>query len=59
MSGLVDLTRLDIRNGVIHYRLHAQDGSMIPMTVRDTFCMRRFVAWVQIHDTYVGTERGR
>jgi hypothetical protein len=47
----VDPTRLDIRDGVIHYKIRQQDGvTFTPMTVRDTPDMRRFVAWVQIHD---------
>lgn len=47
---LVNLEKLDIRDGVIHYFVYAQNGEKIPMTVRDTLDMRRFVSWVQIHD---------
>lgn len=49
---LVDLAKLDIRDGAINYRLYQQDGSLVPMTVRDSFGMRQFVAWVQMHDRY-------
>lgn len=48
---LVDVSKLDIRDGVIHYRIRQQDGeTFVPMTVADTQSMRAFVAWVQIHD---------
>lgn len=47
---LVDLAKLDIRNGVIHYKIRQQDDSFVEMTLPDTLHWRRFVAWVQIHD---------
>jgi hypothetical protein len=48
---MIDLSKLDIRDGVIHYKIRQQDGvTFVPMTVRDTPDMRRFVSWVQIHD---------
>lgn len=47
-----DFNKLDIRNGIIHYAIYQQDGSLQPMTVRDSFEMRLFVEWVQIHDRY-------
>ncbi len=45
-----DTSKLDIRNGVIHYKIRQQDGKFTPMTVKDTPSMRLFVQWVQIHD---------
>lgn len=47
---LIDPSKLDIRNGVIYYKIRQQDGSFTPMTVADTLSMRLFVSWVQIHD---------
>ena len=52
MSKLRDFSKLDIRDGVIHYQIYQQDGSLQPMTVRDSYEMRLFVSWVQIHDRY-------
>jgi transcriptional regulator of NAD metabolism len=43
---------LDIRDGVIHYGIYGQDGSMIPMKVKDSPDMQRFVRWVRRHDRY-------
>jgi hypothetical protein len=51
-SKIRDFSKLNIRDGVIHYRLYQQDGTMVAMTVRDTYSMRLFVSWVQIHDRY-------
>ena len=48
---LVDLTKLKIRDGLIHYFLYQQDGSKQPMTCRDTPANRLNVAWMQIHDS--------
>jgi len=49
--------KLDIRDGVIHYALYQQDGSMQEMTCKDTTHNRQFVAWVKIHDRHtVGEE---
>lgn len=46
-----DTTKLDIRDGVIHYKIRQQDGrTFTPMTVKDTPSNRLFVQWVQIHD---------
>lgn len=47
-----DTSRLRISDGVIHYRLYAQDGSMVPMTVADSLSARLLVSWIQIHDRY-------
>lgn len=47
---MIDLSKLNIRDGVIHYKIRQQDGSFVPMTVRDSLSMRLFVSWVQIHD---------
>ncbi len=49
-KSMVDLAKLDIRNGVIHYKIRQQDGSFVPMTIKDTTSNRYFVSWVQIHD---------
>ena len=48
-----DGSKLDIRDGWIAYRIYAQDGSMIEMSVADTLHNRHFVEWVRIHDRYV------
>lgn len=50
MSDLRDFSKLDIRDGVIHYKIRQQDDSFVEMTVEDTFSKRMFVSWVQIHD---------
>ena len=47
---LVDLSKLRLRDGLIHYFLYQQDGSKQPMTCRDTPSNRLAVAWMQIHD---------
>lgn len=54
---MMDTAKLDIRNGVIHYALYQQDGSLQPMQTRDTYENRRFVEWVQIHDRYTPEEK--
>lgn len=48
---LVDLTKLRIEGGRIHYFLYQQDGSKQPMTCPDTQGNRLNVAWMQIHDS--------
>lgn len=53
-NALIDRARLDIRDGVIHYRLYQQDGSMQAMTCPDTPSNRLFVSWVQGHDRMSG-----
>jgi len=45
-----DWSKLDIRDGVIHYRIYQQDGSMQSMTAPDTMHNRQIVSWIQIHD---------
>lgn len=46
-----NISRLNIIDGVIHYKIRQQDGvSFTPMTIRDTPSNRLFVQWVQIHD---------
>lgn len=47
---LLDFSKLNIRDGVIHYALFQQDGSMQPMTCADHRSNRLYVAWMQIHD---------
>ena len=44
--------RLDIRDGVIYYKLYQQDGSMTEMTCADTVSNCRFIEWVKVHDRY-------
>lgn len=49
---LADFSKLKIVDGVIHYKVYAQDGSFIPMTVPDNHSNRLFVSWVQKFDRY-------
>ena len=46
----VDLSKLDIRDGLIHYKIRQQDGSFQAMSCKDTVSNRLFVQWVPIHD---------
>lgn len=48
---LVDLSKLRIKDGRIHYFLYQQDGSKQPMSCSDTRENRMCVAWMQIHDS--------
>ena len=48
---LVDLEKLRIADGRIHYFLYQQDGSKQPMSCPDTRENRMYVAWMQIHDS--------
>ena len=48
-----DFSKLNIKDGVIYYKLYNQDGTMTEMTVADTYSNRLFVSMVQIHDRYV------
>lgn len=55
MSGGNDLkvkARLGIREGEIHYGIYQQDGSMQPMSCKDTPSNRLYVSWIQAHDRY-------
>ncbi len=45
-----DWSKLKIVDGVIHYAIYQQDGSMQPMSCSDTLQNRTYVAWMQIHD---------
>jgi hypothetical protein len=56
MNHLRDFSKLNIRDGLIRYALYQQDGSMQPMTVRDSYEMRLFISWVQQHDRYTPDE---
>lgn len=56
VADLNDPSHLRIEGDTIHYRIYAQDGTFIPMTIRDTPHNRRFVAYVQVFDRY--TEHG-
>lgn len=49
-----DLSKLRIRDGVIHYRIYRQDGSMQDMTCPDTHANRFVVDWIQSHDRMGG-----
>jgi len=48
---LVDLAKLRLSEGMIHYFLYQQDGTRQPMSCRDTAPNRIIVAWMQIHDS--------
>lgn len=48
-----DFSKLKIVDGSIHYRLYQQDGTMVAMTIADTYSNRLLVSWIQIHDRYV------
>lgn len=50
MTDFVKLDKLDIRNGLIYYKIRQQDGSFQKMTIPDSPDARRFVAWIQVHD---------
>lgn len=47
---IYDLSKLNIRDGRIHYKIRQQDGSFQKMDCADTVSNRLFVQWVQIHD---------
>lgn len=49
-----DWSKLRIVDGVIHYGVYQQDGSLQPMTAPDTMHSRQVVSWIQIHDRNVG-----
>lgn len=49
---LIDRARINTADGVINYRLYQQDGSMQPMTCKDTLSNRLIVSWIQAHDRY-------
>lgn len=53
---LTDFSKLRIVDGAIHYRIQQQDGSMQPMTCRDTPSNRLFVSWLQVHDGFIPKE---
>jgi len=53
---LVDLSKLDIRGGDIHFKLYQQDGSLQSVTCQDTPSKRQLVAWIQVHDRYTPAE---
>lgn len=52
-------SKLRIEGDVIHYRLYQQDGTMQPMTCKNTLSNRMFVDWVQIHDSYVDSAQNQ
>lgn len=47
---MIDLSKLNLKNGRILYKIRQQDGSFQSMNCPDTQSNRMFVAWVQIHD---------
>jgi hypothetical protein len=47
---LVDLSKLDIRDGTINYFIYQQNRTKQPMSCPDTPHNRQFVSYVQIHD---------
>lgn len=47
---MVDLSKLRIADGRIHYFLYQQNGTKQPMDCADTPSNRLCVAWIQIHD---------
>lgn len=53
-NDLVEKAKLQIDGDCIHYRLYQQDGSMQPMTCKNTLENRRLVSWMQHHDRYTG-----
>lgn len=54
VSDLRDFSKLDIRDGRIHYFLYQQDGSKQSMDCADTLDARMFVSWAQVHDAPTG-----
>lgn len=54
-----DFSRLRIEGDVIHYVIHGQDGTRVPMTAPNTIGNRLFVSWVQIHDSYIHREASK
>ena len=50
---VTDFNKLRFGDGTILYKLYAQDGSFIDMSVPDNYSNRLFISWVQIHDRYV------
>lgn len=49
---LTDFSKLDIRDGAIHFRLYDQAGELQPMVIKDTHQNRLYASWIQIHDRY-------
>ncbi len=48
---LIDLSKLQIKDGRIYYFLYQQDNSKQEMSCKDTQANRLCVAWMQIHDS--------
>jgi hypothetical protein len=53
---LIIKAKLEIRDGVIHYRIYQQDGSLQPMKCPDTLPNRLYVSWFQAHDRHTPRE---
>lgn len=47
-----DFSKLKISNGVIHYKLYRQDGSMQEMDCADNMDNRLCISWIQKFDRY-------
>lgn len=47
-----DFSKLDRRDGFIHFFLYQQDGKKQPMKVKDTYSNCMYVSWIQIHDRH-------
>lgn len=45
-----DWSKLKIVDGVIHYGVYQQDGTMQPMVSPNTMHNRQVVSWIQMHD---------
>lgn len=51
-----EFPKLDIRNGVIHYKLYRQDGTLQLMETKDTLDNKFIVDWIQQFDRYTTHE---
>jgi len=51
-SDLTDFSKLNIRDGKIHYFLYQQDGTKQSMSLPDTYDNRLYVSWFQMHDRH-------
>lgn len=49
-DGLAPTVPLDIRDGVIHYKLHDQEGNLRPATCKHTKMNELFVVWARKYD---------
>lgn len=49
---VLDHSKVEVVDGVIHYFLYQQDGTKQPMTAPDTMHNRQIISWIQMHDRY-------